>query len=74
MNTIFAAISGQAVVNALIMLVVAGLILWVLHWAISAIGLPEPFAKVAKVLLVLLAAVVLINALLMVVGKGFIIW
>ena len=75
MNEIlFAAISGSAVVNAVIMLIVAGLVLWILNWAISAIGLPEPFAKVAKVLIVLFAAVVAINALLTIVGKPLVSW
>lgn len=72
MNTLLAAVSGQAVINAVIMLVVAGLILWILNWAITAIGLPEPFAKVAKVIIILFAAVVAINALLTLVGKGFV--
>lgn len=74
MNYLFAAISGSAVINAVIMLAIAGLILWILNWALAAIGLPEPFAKVAKVIIILFAAVVAINALLTLVGKGIVVW
>ena len=38
----------------------------------EAIGLLEPFNKIAQVILVLLVVVVLINALLSLVGKPFI--
>lgn len=74
MMTMLAIISGQAVVEALIYLVVFGLIFWLLWWFLGYIGLPEPFAKVANVLLALGAVVVLINVLLSIVGRGFIQW
>ncbi len=44
------------------------------QWGLAKIGLPEPFAKIATVLLVLLVCVILINALLTLVGKPFITW
>lgn len=77
MNTslIIAAVTGSSLVNALITLVVVGLILWLLHWFISYVGLPEPFAKVAKVILALVAVVFLINLLLSFTEHGgFIRW
>lgn len=67
-----AAISGNAVVNAIIWLVIGALIYFVCDWGLKKIGLPEPFAKIAVVLLVLLVVVVLVNALLTLVGKPFI--
>jgi len=57
-------ISVDSLVNALIFLVIVGLILWVAWWFIGYIALPEPFAKVARVILALLAFVILINFLL----------
>lgn len=77
MNTmlILAAVTGSSLVNALITLVVVGLVLWLLHWFISYVGLPEPFAKVAKVILALVAVVFLINLLLSFTDSGgFIKW
>lgn len=44
-------------------LVIWGLILYVLWWALGKIGLPEPFNKIALVVLVLLTVVVLLNLL-----------
>lgn len=49
MNLILAAISGEAVLHAILWLVVAGLIYWVLNWGLKKIGLPEPFNKIATV-------------------------
>lgn len=69
-----AAVSGGSVMEAIIWLVVAGLIYFILDWGIKKIGLPEPFNKIATVLLVLLVIVVAINALFLMAGKPFIHW
>lgn len=69
-----AAISGSAVVNAIIWLVIGALIYFVVDWGLKKIGLPEPFNKIATVLLVLVVVVILANALLTLVGKPFITW
>ena len=75
MNTlILAAISGQAIVSALIWLIVLGVIWWLLWWLISYVGLPEPFAKVARVILAVAAVIVLINVLLTLAGKPLVNW
>lgn len=65
-------ISGETLIQALIWIVVAGLVFWILNWAIAKIGLPEPFAKIAMVLLVLIVVIVAINALLLIAGHPFI--
>lgn len=72
--SILAVISGAALVNALAYLVVFGLIVWLLIWFLNWVGLPEPFAKVAKVLIGLVCLVFLINFLLGLVGEPFIRW
>ncbi len=75
MSPILAAISGGAVVNVIITLVIVALIYWVADWALKKIQLPDPFGKIAMVLLVLLAAVFIINALLGLTSNGpFIRW
>lgn len=70
-HLMLAAIDGGHVVEAIIWLVVAGLVFWLLQWALDKIALPEPFNKIATVLLILLVVVVVINALFLLVGKPF---
>lgn len=72
MDLFFAAISGNAVVTAIIWLVIGALIYFIVDWGMKKIGLPEPFNKIAQVLLVLLVVVILVNALLTLVGKPFV--
>lgn len=69
-----ALISGSAVISVIIWLIVAGLIFWILQWLINYVGLPEPFAKVAKVVLAVAVAIVVINALLTLAGSPIIAW
>ena len=71
---LLAAISGSTLVNAVIWILVAGLIFWLLNWLINYVGVPEPFNKIAKVLIAIVAVVMLINALLTIAGKPFINW
>lgn len=55
-------ISGA--VQVILTLVVAGLIFWLLNFLIDYIGVPQPFQKVAKVILMVLAVLLCIFALL----------
>lgn len=72
--SILMAISGEAILHALFVLVIWGLILWILYWALGKIAPPEPFMKIGTVILVILTVVVLINILLGLDGKAFINW
>ena len=67
-------ITGSALVSILITLVIAGLIFWLLWWFIGYVGIPEPFNKVARVLIGLVAVVFLINLLLSLNGTPLIKW
>jgi glycerol uptake facilitator-like aquaporin len=49
--------------NLLIELIVAGLIFYLVIWFLGWVGLPEPFAKIAKVLIGLVVLIFLINLL-----------
>lgn len=62
-------INLHEVVQFVLYLVVFGLVFWLLWWLIDYIGLPEPFAKVARVILAVLAVFCLINLLLGIVGQ-----
>jgi hypothetical protein len=72
MIAILALVSGEALLNALFVLVIWGLILWVLWWGLGKIAPPEPFMKIATVVLVVLSIVVLVNILLGLVGHPLI--
>lgn len=61
-------ISLEGVVRLVLYLVVAGLILYLLHFLIGYAGLPEPFAKVAKVILMVVAVLIVVGLLLSLVG------
>jgi len=71
---LLALISGEQLINALVILVIWGVILWVLWWGLHKIAPPEPWLKVGTVILVLITVVVLINILLGLAGHGFIKW
>lgn len=74
MNPFLAAISGEQIVWLVVTILIGGLIYWVLDWAIGKINPPEPFKKIASVLLILAVVVFLVNALLTVAGHPFIKW
>jgi hypothetical protein len=48
--------------------VVAGLIFWLLYWLVSYVNPPEPFKKIATVILAILAVLVIIGILLSIAG------
>jgi len=49
--------------SLLIGLIVVGVIVYLLMYAVDYVGLPQPFNKVAKVIIILIAIVYLINLL-----------
>lgn len=57
-------ISLTAVANFVLYLIIAGLVFYLLDWLIRYVGIPEPFAKVARVILAVAAVFILIYALL----------
>jgi hypothetical protein len=61
-------ISLSAMVSVIIYLVVAGLVFWLLWWLVNYIAPPEPFRKVANVVLAILGVLVVCSILLSLVG------
>lgn len=55
-------------ITLLIWLVIVGVVFWLLWWFIDFVGLPEPFNKVAKVIIALVAVLILLNLLLGLIG------
>jgi hypothetical protein len=71
---LLAAISGQSLIVAVITLIVFGIIFWLLWWLVEYCNPREPFKKVANVILAILAVIVIINILLSLIGRAFIVW
>lgn len=67
-------IEGQLLLNLLVTLIVVGLIFWLIWWFVSYVGLPEPFNKVARVLIGLVVLIFLINLLFRLSGVHLIRW
>jgi hypothetical protein len=61
-------ISLESLVYTVVYLIVAGLIFWLLWWLIQYINPPEPFKKIANVVLAIFAVLVVIGVLLAMVG------
>lgn len=54
--------------NSLLYLIGIGLIFWIIWWVVGYLGIPEPFNKVIRVVLVVAAAIVCIDFLLGMMG------
>lgn len=62
-------ISMTALINVVLWLIVAGVVYWLVTWAIGQIGVPEPFNKVIRVILVIIVFLICLNALFMLFGR-----
>lgn len=61
-------ISIEAAVMIVLYLIIGGLIFGLLWWLIGYCAIPEPFNKVARVILAVLAVLVIISMLLSIIG------
>ncbi len=61
-------ISLSMLVTVVLYLIVVGLIVWLLFWLVGYCGLPEPFNKIAHVLIAVVAVLIVISVLLSLVG------
>ncbi len=61
-------ISLNSLVSVVIYLIVAGLIFWLLWWLVNYIAPPEPFRKIANVVLAIFAVLIVIGILLSLAG------
>ena len=62
-------LSLSALVEVIIYLLIVGGVLWLLLWLVGYIGLPEPFAKVAKIIIMVVGVLICINVLLSFAGS-----
>jgi len=61
-------------VHILIQILIVGGVCWLLWWLIGYIGLPEPFNKIARVIIAVVAVLFLINLLLGLGGTPLVRW
>jgi hypothetical protein len=61
--------SVSSLVTALLTIIVIACICWLLWWLIGYAGLPEPFNKIARVIIAVVAVLFLINFLLSLIGS-----
>jgi hypothetical protein len=61
--------SGGNLVNSLIWLVAVGIVCWLLWWFIDYAKVPEPFNKVARVIVALVAVIFLIRLVMNIAGS-----
>ena len=64
-----AAITGSVLLTVIVWIAVAAVVWYLGNWAIQKLGLGEPFSKVANVVLVLAVLIIVVNALLLLVGR-----
>lgn len=69
-----AAVSGEQIVSAVIWVVCLGVVFGLLKWLINYINPDEPFKRVANIVLVVAAVIVLINVILALSGHPLIKW
>ncbi len=62
----------DALVSIVIYILVGGAICWLLWWLIGFIGVPEPFAKIARGVVAVVAVFFLISLLLSFIGHPLI--
>ena len=61
-------IESSGLIGLLVWIIIIGCIFGLLWWLIGYVGLPEPFNKVARVVVAVIAVLLLINVLLGLVG------
>jgi uncharacterized membrane protein YGL010W len=61
-------LSIEGLVEAVVYMIVLGAVVWLLLWLVTYCGLPEPFAKVAKMIIVVVSVLLLICLLLSFIG------
>ncbi len=65
---------ASSLIHILIQLIVVGIVCWLLWWLLGYAGLPEPFNKIARILVAVVAVFFLINLVLGLGGTPLVRW
>lgn len=60
----------SSLITLVIYIIVIGLIMWLLVWALDQVPMPEPFKSVARVLIIVIGVLILCFMLLGLVGEA----
>jgi len=60
----------MTVIQALIYIIVLIVLLWLAHWAITNLGVPEPLGRFARVAIVVVGIIAILMIILGVLGMG----
>jgi hypothetical protein len=63
--------SIAALIQLLLTLLVLGIIVWLVFWVLGQFGIPEPLAKIIRVVAVVIAVLIIIALLMNVAGVNF---
>ncbi len=61
-------ISLTALVHFVVVMIILGLIVWLLYWLLGYCNVPEPFNKMARIVLAVFSVLIIIGALLHIIG------
>lgn len=64
--------AASGLISILVWIIVLGCIFGLIWWLIGFIGLPEPFNKIVRVVVAIIAVLILCNVLLGLVGEPFV--
>ncbi len=67
-------ITGSTILMFLLWLIVAAVVFYLFNWLLGYIGIEEPFAKVARVVIGVATVLLLVNALFWLTGHPIIKW
>ena len=61
----------ESLVTLVIYVCVIGAVCWLLWWLVGFLGLPEPFAKIARGIIAVIGVILLISLLFQLLPSGF---
>lgn len=58
----------ESLISLLIVVLIVGIVVWLALWAIGELGVPEPFNRIARVLVVVIACLIILYRALPLIG------
>ena len=58
----------EALIGLLIVVLIVGIVVWLALWAIGELGIPEPLNRIARVLVVVIAVLIILYRALPLIG------
>ena len=65
---------ASSLMQILMQIIIVGVVCWLLWWLVGFAGLPEPFNKIARIIIAVVAVFFLINLMLGLSGTPLVRW